>query len=248
MSQNIVETIGDHFRMVAAVTPELKEVVYRLRYQVYCVETGFESSTNFPDGQEKDEYDELSAHYLIQHLKTGYYAATTRLILPDTQSLGRLFPIEQHSQIKRRDILETIPRPELAEASRFCISKDFKRRPGEQGTVAGIPQDVGEYHFTEAERRTIPFLTLALIACLVRLSMQNGITHWYAIMEPALVRYFTRLGIYFIPIGPVTDYHGWREPCIIKLQDLLDGTKEKNPKAWDLLTDSGQFWKKDSNH
>jgi len=229
--------------MIAADTPALKEEVYRLRYNVYCLETGFETAESFPDGLEQDEYDAFSAHYLIQHRKTGLYAATTRLILPDKSNLHRPFPIERHSRIERKDLLHAIPRSRLAEASRFCISKDFKRRAGEAGTTAGIPHEAGDYKFSENERRTIPYLTLALFACLVNMSVQHGITHWYAIMEPALVRVFTRLGINFMPIGPVADYHGRREPCVITLQCLLDGVKAKGQQEWELLTDSGRFWK-----
>jgi N-acyl amino acid synthase of PEP-CTERM/exosortase system len=243
MTRNLNEFLGEHFVMVEANTPTLKEEVYRLRYHVYCLETGFESPESYPDGLEKDEYDDSSMHYLIQHRKTGLYAATTRLILPDPTNPGRPFPLELHSHIERQELLQTIPREHLAEASRFCISKDFKRRAGESGTLAGIPHEAGDYAFSENERRTIPYLTLALFACLVNMSVRNGITHWYAIMEPALVRFFTRLGIHFLPIGPLTDYHGLREPCFIKLQCLLDGVKEKGLQEWELLTDKGRFWR-----
>jgi N-acyl amino acid synthase of PEP-CTERM/exosortase system len=193
---------------------------------------------------ERDDYDAFSMHYLIQHIKTGSYAATTRLILPSVNGPDRKFPIEQHSYIDRLDLLSSVPRNCLAEASRFCISKEFKRRPGEQGTITGIPWAVGKYQFSDAERRTIPYLILALIACVVHMSVQHGITHWYAIMEPALVRYLTRLGIYFTPIGPEAEYHGLRQPCIIKVQDLLDGVKQENLQAWNLLTDNGNFWQR----
>ena len=81
--------------MVPARTPALKEEVYKLRFQVYCNETGFEDPAACPDGLEKDEFDEQSIHYLIRHRTTDRYAATTRLILPDAQ-----FPIEIHSTIK----------------------------------------------------------------------------------------------------------------------------------------------------
>ena len=219
----------------------MKEQVFRLRFHVYCLETGFENPENFPDGLEKDEYDDQSEHYLIQHTVTGKYAATTRLILPDPRDLSRLFPTEIFTAIERREILQAIPRLNLAEASRFCVSKDFKRRSGEAGTLAGIPRLAEQYEFKADERRTFPLITLALFAALVRMSVEHDITHWCAAMEPSLPRFFCHIGIYFTSIGPVKDYHGLRAPYIIEVQHLLDDVKRSNIQAWNLITDYGNF-------
>ena len=54
---------------------------------------------------------------------------------------------------------------------------------------------------------------------------------------------FFNIGHEFIGIGPLTDYHGIRRPCTIKVTDLLNGVAEKNPDYWDMLTNKGQFWK-----
>jgi N-acyl amino acid synthase of PEP-CTERM/exosortase system len=50
--------------MVPAYSDALKNEVYKLRYQVYCIETGFEKPELYPDGIEFDEYDSQSFHYL----------------------------------------------------------------------------------------------------------------------------------------------------------------------------------------
>jgi N-acyl amino acid synthase of PEP-CTERM/exosortase system len=245
MTEDMAATFNKFFSMVPATPPGLLEQVYKLRYQVYCLETGFENSEDFPDGQEKDEFDDRSEHYLIQHLETKDYAATTRLILPDNENPNRPFPLERHSRIDRPDILQPIARRRLAEVSRFCVSKDFKRRLGEVGTIAGFSgdHDQDHYFFKEEERRTFPLITLALIACLVRITVQHETTHWYSTMEPTLIRFLKHLGIHFTPIGPPTEYHGKRIPCIIEVQSLLDGVKAKNSQGWNLLTDYGRLSK-----
>ena len=73
------------------------------------------------------------------------------------------------------------------------------------------------------------------------MSHENNIHYWYALMEPALIRFFTTLGIYFKGIGPVTDYHGLRRPCMIKVSDLLEGVFEKDPIIWAMMTNEGQY-------
>ncbi len=244
MTQEMAKAFDKYFSMVPATTPELLEKVYRLRYHVLCLETGFLQPGMCPGGMEKDQYDERSVHYLIQHKETGSYAATTRLILPDMENPEHLFSIEQHSQIERTDILESIPRLQIAEASRFCVSKDFKRRPGEPGTVSGVsPENIPRYHANEDERRTFPHITVALMGCLVRINALSGhrITHCYALMEPALIRFFKQFGMNFTSIGPGTNHYGLRIPCIFEVQTLLDGVKKENLNVWNFLTDYGRF-------
>lgn len=234
MSQNIVEAFNSNFRLIPATTDELLEEAYKLRYQIYCIETHFENPENHPGGKEKDDFDAISLHYLIQHKATRLYAATTRLVLADSDDPERLFPIELFTQIDRKDLVANVPRERIAEVSRFCVSKDFKRRAGEQGTLAGIPMT--ESLPVEQERRLFSHIMIALITCLVRMSRQRGVTHWYAVMEPILIRRLRYLGIFFTPIGPTSEYHGIRVPCFIVLEDMLESIKQNNYQAWELVT------------
>ena len=238
---NIITPFNEYFEMVPAVTDELKNEVYKLRYQVYCVETGFEKAEDHPGEIETDDFDEHSVHYLIRHRKSGIYAGTTRLILPDPNNIDKLFPIETYSTIDKHEELVDKQRCYLAEASRFCVSKEFKRRKGDhQASLTGISPD-WEQKTTVEERRTYPHLSIALYACLIKMSHENNIHYWYAVMEPALIRFFSTLGIYFKGIGPVADYHGLRRPCMIGVSDLLEGVFEKNPAVWAMMSSEGQY-------
>ncbi|MCK5355859.1 MAG: PEP-CTERM/exosortase system-associated acyltransferase [Methyloprofundus sp.] len=240
-NDNIITPFNEYFEMVPALSDELKNEAFKLRYQVYCIETGFEKMSEHPGKIEVDDFDENSAHYLIRHRKTGAYAATTRLILPNKNNLDKLFPIELFSTIDNPSEMEDKQRRYLAEASRFCVSKEFKKRKGDsKASLTGISLD-WEKKTAEEERRTYPHLSIALYACLIRMSHENNIKYWYAVMEPALIRFFATLGIYFIGIGPVADYHGMRRPCVIRVNDLLKGVYEKNPAIWEMMSSEGRY-------
>jgi N-acyl amino acid synthase of PEP-CTERM/exosortase system len=236
---NIIVTFNRYFEMVPAISDELKNEVYKLRYQVYCIENNFESPSQFPDEMEFDGFDQQSVHYLIRHRKSGEYAATTRLILPDANNPEKLFPLEQYCKIDNFAVMQPINREYLGEISRFCVSKAFKKRKNEAHTLAGINADWRPDYFTLDERRTYPHITIALIACFIKASYENDIHYLFAAMEPSFFRFVSPLGIKLIKIGPMTNYHGERLPAMIKITDLLDCVAEKNLDIWNLLTNKG---------
>lgn len=241
MSQSILEAFNQYFELVPADNAELKKAVYKLRFQVYCTEVKFEDPTEHPDGIESDAFDDQSVHYLIRHRASNTFAATTRLILPDQDHPEKLFPLELHSKIDNLEPMKGIPRSALAEVSRFCVSKEFKRRKYDKvDSLTGI-HDESIQLITEDEKRTFPHITIALIASQIIISEEQDIHYWYAVMEPALLRFLSALGIHFTGIGPITEYHGKRKPAIIKVSDLLEGVLEKNPQLWEMLTNNGRF-------
>ena len=60
-------------------------------------------------------------------------------------------------------------------------------------------------------------------------------------MEPPWFRLVSAMGINFIKIGPLVDYHGNRWPAVIKVADMVDSVAEKNLDIWDLLTNKCAF-------
>jgi len=242
LANNIIDVFNEYFEMIPAISDELKLEVYKLRYQVYCIEnggkTGFKNPVDHPEGIEFDEYDQHSVHYLIRHRKRGNFMATTRLILPDPNNREKLFPIELNSQIDNINLLKNMPRHNLAELSRFCVSKEFRHRKNEYPLLSTNDLDSAAA-FTQEEKRSSSHLTLALFACAIRMSSENNIHYWYALMEPALMRLISILGIHFIEIGPLVNFYGMRQPCVIKVDDLLDSVAKKDLDYWKMLTDNG---------
>ena len=237
----------EYFDLVPAASEALRREVYKLRYQVYCLETGFEHQEDcesvIEDGQkvylERDVFDSRSEHYLVRHHRTGLYAATVRLVLPDPKDPGASYPIEGHCQLED-PVTDPNIRRHLAEISRFAVSKEFKKRRGERGTLAGIGEQTHIY-FGEDERRILPHMTVGLFAAIVRMTRANDITHWYAVMEPALLRLLRLFGVRFVPIGPDVDYHGLRRPCLAEVDKVLPNMKKVNRAVWDLITECGRY-------
>ncbi len=240
MANNIIDHFNEYFEIVPATSDELKDEVYKLRYQVFCVENKIFNCEDYPSQLESDDFDRHSVHYLIRHRNSGVYAATTRLIPPDANNPEKNFPLEQYCTIDNVAVMESINRAHLAEISRFCISKAFKKRNNEKNTLATVSSGWQDYPKQE-ERRTFPYLSLALIACAIKASHENNIHYIYSASQPPWLRFLSAMGINLIKIGPLVDYHGERWPTVIKIADMLDCVAEKNPDIWNLLTNKGRF-------
>jgi N-acyl amino acid synthase of PEP-CTERM/exosortase system len=166
--------------------------------------------------------------------------ATARLILPDARNLKKPFPIEINSQITNVNLLKTMSRSNLAELSRFCVSKEFRQRENEQSLIIAYDSD-SKTASMQKDKRSSSHLTLALFACAIKMSSENNIQYWYALMEPALKRLVSKLGIHFVEIGPLVDFYGTRQPCMIKVNDLLESVAKKDLDYWNMLTQKEQF-------
>ena len=241
------DRFNQYFELLPADSPVLRREVYKLRFQVYCLETGFERvedcRTAVETGRtiylETDEYDHRSRFFLIRHRRSGIYAATVRMVLPDPHDPEASYPIEVHCELER-PVTDPFIRRHLAEISRFAVSKTFKRRKGEAGTLTGInPQT--DIYFQPDERRLLPHLTVGLFAGILRIARQEDITHCYAVMEPALLRLLRLFGVRFDTIGPDVEYHGLRRPCLAEIDQMLAGIERTDPDVWDLITDGGKY-------
>lgn len=228
------------FDAQVADTADLKDTAFSLRYRVYCVENPFEDPSNNPDGREIDEFDAHSTHSLLIYRPTMAPAGTVRLVLPRADDLDNSFALQRVCRDPLLRDRTKFPVASMAEVSRFCISKEFRRRWND-ATYAESDLSAPEMSIEE-ERRILPHLSLGLIESLVRMSIANGITHWCAVMEPTLLRLLKRLGIHFEPIGPLIEYHGRRQPCYIPLREMLARVQRERPDVWDVITRTGQYW------
>lgn len=90
----------DRLHAYLARSEDARRIHFRLRYEVYCRETGFEPAEKHPEGIERDVYDDHAEHFLIGHEghpPEARWVGTMRLILPGkrplpTTSNCRLFP------------------------------------------------------------------------------------------------------------------------------------------------------------
>ena len=197
-----------HFAVVRATIPELLHKAYRLRYQVYCVENPFENPDEQIDRCETDRYDDRSAHTLLVHRPTGEVVGTSRVILPHK---GDPLPIA--TLLHGADLrgFAEFPIARTAEISRFAISKQFRRRCGEG---------------------RMPFITLGLMKGVFDICRDHEISHLAVVMEPPLIRILRRFGLDFMPIGGLVEHHGLRQPCIARMADLIEHSRESETLLW----------------
>lgn len=223
--------LGDCFERhlateVALSGPQLEDAL-RLRYRVYCEETGYEDAARFPDGLERDHYDAHSLQMLVRHRPTGIVVGAVRLIMPCWWESSWSFPFEnicEHAGDSRLQNVAGGPRHDTAEVSRFAVSRN---------ALAAIQRGdfdrwEGPVQSCDDPRRPPQLVSLGLIALLFGVSAEYRIERWYAMMEASLARHLAKLGIEFHRIGPAVEHRGRRYPMMARVDDLLTGIDEKN--------------------
>lgn len=240
---DLIAAFDEYFEVISANTPELLKEVFHLRYQVYCEEVmipDFEPK-KFSNELEFDEYDARSAHYLLYHRPTGKIAGTVRLVLADPDDPNRPFPIEVFAApYFDRSVIDPtkLPRRHVAEISRLVLAKEFRSRKGERRTPYGTPDNIRESQ-VGGDRRHFPHPVLGLFVAVYRLTAEYDITHIYAGMEPVLNRLLARFGLDLMPIGPVVEYHGARQPYLGVADKMLARIYKRRKDVWALLIDRG---------
>lgn len=248
--KSLLETYRERFRVYPEVDgePERLDAVYRLRYQVYCVENAFEEPAEFPDGRERDPFDGQAIHSLLVHRQSDAAAGTVRMVLPALDA-GGILPLDTVCDDASLRDERLLPRTATAEISRFAISKQFRRRrrprwSTESWTAQTANHDVA--FGADLHRRLIPHLCLGLIEALVVNSARHGLTHWCAAMEPSLLRMLRTLGIHFRHLGPLVEHHGLRQPCYTEVDSMLHRVYRERFDIWNLITDHGAHWPRSS--
>lgn len=212
----------DYFEVLVADSQSLRDEVYRIRYEVYCRELAYEDAGRFPDGREKDEFDDAARHCLLRHRASGQYAGCVRLIAKDALDTDTLLPFEKHCWQSLDSNLMHDLRAQGArygEISRLAVPAMFRRRKGEQDVPIGDSEDPGY----QDEKRHSPHIALGLYLAATSIGLETGLDGVFAMMEPRLARHLKRFGIQFQQAGEVMDYHGDRAAYYISRAQLFEG-------------------------
>ncbi len=233
---SVMESLARHFFEYFDVAPARTaadiETVWRLRFDVYCKELGYEDVAAFPDGMERDSFEDRARHCLVRHKVSGRTAGAFRLLLNRDDHDSPL-PFEQvsrgvwHDTPLRPDLL---PRSQFGELSRLAVHSDFRRRAGEQG----VPVAVAERAADDPDHRSYPLIAMGLFLGASAMAINLDLARVYVMMEPRLARLLRSCGIRFVAIGDVIDYHGQRGPFVIDREALYKGL---SPDALVLLED-----------
>jgi ubiquinone/menaquinone biosynthesis C-methylase UbiE/N-acyl-L-homoserine lactone synthetase len=108
----------NRFRFLSAQTQEDLEKTWRLRYQVYCLEIGFEPKNQ--SELERDVYDQYAMHFLAVD-DNNRAVGTMRLVRENPKG----YPLDPHFPLTEYVRAHNIPK--AVEGSRFVIHKDVPR-------------------------------------------------------------------------------------------------------------------------
>jgi N-acyl-L-homoserine lactone synthetase len=199
-----------HFSVELARTPDVMREAQQLRHQVFRLERGI-----LPQSQgetlECDEYDLRSRHVVLRHRDNGEVVGTARLVAPVAEASRHCLPMLRYCGA---DLLKELPAATTGEISRFALSK--RRRD------LGAAWD--------------PLLRLGLMQGILRASLEMGLTHWCALMEPTLLRLLRAGGVRFVALGPLVEAYGQRQPSAAAIDFALADGKRRRPDLYRFIT------------
>lgn len=233
---SIAGSFHDYFRLVLADSNDLRARAYKLRYEVYCREFGFESEQSCPNQQERDDYDAQSIHCLLMHQATGRTAGCVRLVLADPRDLAAPLPFERFcSASLDPNSIDTaqLSRTRMGEISRLAVLAGFRRRPNEDRSPSGATDD---YVISNNERRHFPYISLGLHLAAASIGLLSGLDGVFAMMELRLARHLSHYGIKFVQVGNVVEYHGPRAPFYINRAGLMNNLRPEVRELLDAIT------------
>lgn len=212
---------------------EVPADIFKLRYQVYCIECAFLQPDQYVDEMELDDYDQSSTHFGVYTMDETL-VGTVRLVQPHPP---KKFPFELYCS--PFDDFKIPPWQESAEISRLVVKKSHRRRRadnvlGVPGIFTGQPEPIQLPADVERRDRTSPMLLLGIYREMYRYSRRSGIRYWFAAMERSLAYALRKMGFHFAPIGPQADYYGAVTPYMLDLEQLNQKLNDSNPTlaAW----------------
>ena len=211
--------------------------VQRLRYEVYCREMQFLDAERYPTGLEGDEFDAHSVHFAgIDREKE--VIATLRLV----RDGGIGFPLEHHAAALHRSFYE-LPRDKTIEISRLILAKRYRRRANDTryGTAVRPDPAAGDADAAPGAQRRSPYplILFGLFRCMFEESMNTGLEHWVAAMEPWLQSFLERFGFKFVPVGDPIEYYGQVVPYSARIQDIFETVANMHPDVLKIVLGGG---------
>ena len=235
----ILNKFDEVFGEAPAVDQRDLEEAFRLRYQVYCLDRGFEQAAACPDGLERDRYDSYSCHSLLNNIATKQALGTVRLVRPAAAPnwITRL-PLAEYADIDSIEVLMRLPAGLTAEVSRFAISKSACKSLSLSRESLAPAEQESEPSWRQ---KLLPYMSLGLIRGLVRMSREHSVTHWCLAAEPSLLRRLRSFGLHFTDAGPLVEHRGLRQICYAELDSLLARAEAEQPECWGIMTDAGRL-------
>jgi len=232
----------DFFEVILADDAETREAHHRLRFEVYCRETGFENSAEFPDGCERDAFDHTAAHFLVRSRLSEEWIAAMRIVVAPVAELPLASYLDrEHTQGPLHG----------AEISRFCVSPRYRRRTSQQVRIerqeAGRgTRDAGREgdgapraECLVAENRPVssllesrdPWILIGLLRAARQYGEERGIANWFFLAASSMVSAACAAGFSMSHCGPEIEHRGRRRAYRFEWDGAENRLAERSPQV-----------------
>lgn len=232
----------ENFRVCFADTPFGVALHQRIRYQVFCLDKGFEDPDAFSATRETDAWDARSAHFIVQDLNSRQWVAATRLVLPRPQMD---LPVQKTADLHATlcsDLGDAV-----GEISRFCIISQRSSVSAQTGSAAlaatrPSPNSLEEWGIGMVRQRQQFEVTMGMIRAVVIYALKRGMQHSYVLITDAFARMLRKMGVILHQIGPAVDHRGMRTPYVIELRESVLSMSNRSTSARKLFKRSRQAY------
>ena len=198
----------------------------RLRYEEYCLNRGWEAAHEFPDGRERDRYDERAVHILLMDNNRNRPVGTVRIIYrrPGGTENAGLPSFDWSPEFSTHLRVHALTNS-IIELSRFTV----------------VRSEIGALTNRSELARGI-FPALALVKGMLRATAADNVRTAILTTTPSLQRLLAKAGLRFHDIGVRVEHRGVRIPIYREIPALLAGVYETSPEIWSYVTDNGMTW------
>ena len=209
------------FRVVPALTDELRDQAFSIRHRVFCEELALFERT--PTGRETDEFDQRAAQVLLSYTPTNEFIGCVRVVKGEAGDTSALLPFEsvcRHLVDKSLLDLDTIPRQLLGEVSRLGVIGKFRRRKGEDKYPVPLGTDDNGDIEVRGDRRQFPHILVALYLGAYAMAQREGIEFLFTFTELRLLNHLVKLGLPMKIIGGSIQHKGLRVPAMLNVSRI----------------------------
>ncbi|MCH9697152.1 MAG: PEP-CTERM/exosortase system-associated acyltransferase [Gammaproteobacteria bacterium] len=226
---DLISHYHNFFYVTQADTPELLEIAYKLRYEVYIKDCGYEFHNPYASDEiEKDNYDKCSLHCLLFHKPSNTAIGYVRLI-PFQDNNTYHLPIEKFGIQFDNEFNKKIRSPEFGEISRMAIHPSFRRRLSDRLYLFEDKTD------TQGCRFRVNYLPVCLVLACGVLMNDNQLEYSVALMERKLAVLIKKYGVMSKKIGESISLNGIRSPYMMKTREFNANLNTEFKKLYDII-------------
>jgi N-acyl amino acid synthase of PEP-CTERM/exosortase system len=217
------------FRVCFADNPFGVALHQRIRYQVFCLDRGFEDPDAFSSALETDAWDDQSAHFIVQNKNTRQWVAATRLVLPKPD---RPLPVDSLGVFDRRFLDD--PGLLVGEISRFCIIGN-RSQVQVDGGLHPEPNSLAAWGIGAIGSGQQFEVTLGMIRAAGIYALKRGVNFCIMLITDAFARLLRKLGVTLRQAGPVAEHRGMRTPYLVDMRESVMSMAKKSSAVRNLF-------------